>query len=202
MSGDSKCLGCGKSPGRTLSPEGLCGECVQQISTAATPPSQSGEEPIRPTLDFPDRIGSFKILDVLGEGGMGIVYLAEQEEPIRRRVALKLIKSGMDTRRVVARFESERQALALMSHPNIARVYDAGSTETGRPYFVMEYVPGIPITEYCDSNHLDTAERLRIFTQVCDGVQHAHQRGIIHRDLETVERAGDAPGAEAGAEDH
>ena len=128
-------------------------------------------------------IGNFRILQKLGEGGMGEVYEAEQTEPIRRRVALKIIKWGMDTKQVVARFESERQALALMNHPNIAKVFDAGATEQGRPYFVMEHVKGIPITEYCDTHRLDNRQRLDLFNQVCEGVQHAHQKGIIHRDI-------------------
>jgi len=130
-----------------------------------------------------DRIGPYRILRTLGEGGMGIVYLAEQEEPIRRKVALKVIKLGMDTKEVIARFESERQALALMNHPNIATIYDAGKTERGQPYFVMEYVPGVPIHEYCDRNRLSTKERLELFTQVCGAIEHAHQKGVIHRDL-------------------
>ena len=127
-------------------------------------------------------IGPYRLLQKLGEGGMGEVWLAEQTNP-RRRVALKLIKAGMDTREVVARFESERQALALMDHPAIAKVFDAGSTPEGRPYFVMEYVAGIPITDYCDKHKLTTRERMELFIQVCDGVQHAHQKAIIHRDL-------------------
>jgi len=135
------------------------------------------------TQPMPERIGPYKILDILGEGGMGVVYLAEQSEPIKRQVALKLIKLGMDTREVIARFESERQALAVMNHPNVAGVLDAGSTEQGRPYFVMEHVPGIRITEYCDQHCLDTKQRLGLFAQVCHAVQHAHQKGIIHRDL-------------------
>ena len=129
------------------------------------------------------RIGPYKLLQVIGEGGFGVVYMAEQEEPIRRRVALKLVKLGMDTKEVIARFEAERQALAMMEHPNIARVLDAGATETGRPYFVMELVRGVPITEYCDENCLSTRERLELFAQVCHAVQHAHQKGIVHRDL-------------------
>ncbi|MCH8852131.1 MAG: tetratricopeptide repeat protein [Planctomycetes bacterium] len=131
----------------------------------------------------PDRVGPYKILQELGEGGMGIVYLAEQTEPIRRRVALKLIKLGMDTKQVIARFETERQALALMNHPNVAKVLDAGATESGRPYFVMEYVKGESITAYCDRHRLTTKERLELFMQVCLAVQHAHQKGIIHRDI-------------------
>ncbi len=129
------------------------------------------------------RIGSYKILQQIGEGGFGVVYMAEQLEPVRRKVALKIIRLGMDTRQVIARFEVERQALALMDHPNIARVLDAGATETGRPYFVMELVRGIPITEYCDSRRLPARERLDLFMQVCSAIQHAHQKGIIHRDI-------------------
>jgi non-specific serine/threonine protein kinase/serine/threonine-protein kinase len=131
----------------------------------------------------PKTIGAYRVLQKLGEGGMGEVYEAEQERPVRRRVAVKLIKWGMDTKEVVARFESERQALALMNHPNIARVYEAGATEQGRLFFAMEYVPGVPITEYCDTNRLSTRERLALFIQVCSGIQHAHQKGVIHRDM-------------------
>ena len=130
-----------------------------------------------------DRIGRYKLLQQIGEGGCGVVYMAEQEEPVRRRVALKVIKLGMDTKNVIARFEAERQALALMDHPNIAKVLDAGATETGRPYFVMELVRGIKITEYCDQNDLSTKERLDLFIQVCRAIQHAHQKGVIHRDI-------------------
>ena len=129
------------------------------------------------------RIGRYKLLSVLGEGGMGIVYLAEQEGQIRRKVALKVIKPGMDSKRVIARFENERQALALLDHPNIAQVYDAGTTKTGRPYFVMERVKGLPITHYCDHHTLSIEGRLDLFQQVCHAVQHAHQKGIIHRDI-------------------
>ena len=128
-------------------------------------------------------IGPYRLLQMLGEGGMGEVWLAEQQTPIQRTVAVKLIKAGMDTKAVVARFETEQQALALMDHPNIARVFDAGSTAEGHPYFVMEYVPGPPITAYCDKHRLSMKERLELFMQVCDGVQHAHQKAIIHRDL-------------------
>ena len=131
----------------------------------------------------PERIGPYRIREILGEGGMGTVYLAEQTEPVKRRVALKIIKLGMDTREVIARFESERQALALMNHPNVAGVLDAGATEQGRPYFVMEYVPGEPITAYCDKHQLSLPERLNLFMQVCRAIQHAHQKGIIHRDI-------------------
>jgi len=128
-------------------------------------------------------LGSYRLRSVLGEGGMGIVYLAQQEHPIRRQVALKVIKPGMDSKRVIARFEAERQALALLDHPNIAHVYDAGTTDAGRPYFVMEYVKGLPITEYCDRQRLRIEDRLRLFQPVCLAVHHAHQKGIIHRDL-------------------
>ncbi len=131
----------------------------------------------------PRRIGPYLLLELLGEGGMGEVWLAEQMEPVRRRVALKIIKAGMDTKEVVARFESERQALALMDHPTIAKVFDGGSTPEGRPYFVMEFVEGVPITQHCDQYQLSTSERLELLSQVCEGVQHAHQKAIIHRDL-------------------
>ena len=130
-----------------------------------------------------DRIGRYKLLQQIGEGGCGMVYMAEQEEPVRRRVALKVIKLGMDTKSVIARFEAERQALALMDHPNIAKVLDAGATEAGRPFFVMELVRGTKITDYCDQNRLSPPQRLDLFVQVCRAVQHAHQKGIIHRDL-------------------
>jgi len=130
-----------------------------------------------------DRIGRYKLLQLIGEGGFGSVFMAEQTEPVTRRVALKIIKLGMDTKQVVARFEAERQALAMMDHPNIARVLDAGSTETGRPFFVMELVRGVPITEYCDKNQLSISDRIKLFLEVCSAVQHAHQKGIIHRDL-------------------
>jgi len=128
-------------------------------------------------------IDNYKILEVIGKGGMGTVYLAQQEKPIRRKVALKVIKPGMDSKEIVARFESEQQALALMNHPSIAQVYDSGTTEQGYPYFVMEYVPGVPITEYCDKNKMATDERLKLFEKVCDALQHAHFKGIVHRDI-------------------
>src|SRR4030043_457411 len=128
-------------------------------------------------------IGRYKLLEKIGEGGMAVVYMAEQPEPIRRKVALKVNKLGMDPRQVIARFEAERQALALMDHPSIAKVLDAGATETGRPYFVMELVQGVSITEYCDKNNLCTKDRLALFLEVCHAVQHAHQKGIIHRDI-------------------
>jgi serine/threonine protein kinase len=130
-----------------------------------------------------DRIGRYKLLQQIGEGGCGVVYMADQEEPIKRRVALKVIKPGMDTKEVLGRFEAERQALALLDHPNISKVLDAGATETGRPFFAMELVRGIPITRYCDENKLKTEQRLELFIQVCQAIQHAHQKGIIHRDI-------------------
>jgi serine/threonine protein kinase/tetratricopeptide (TPR) repeat protein len=146
---------------------------LTRIVRPSTPPSEKPG----------DRIGRYKLLEQIGEGGCGVVYMAEQEKPVRRRVALKVIKLGMDTKQVVARFEAERQALAMMEHPNIAKVLDGGATETGRPFFVMELVRGIKITEYCDQNNLSTNERLELFIQVCQAIQHAHQKGIIHRDI-------------------
>ncbi len=137
----------------------------------------------QPLYEIGSRIGGYKLLSVLGEGGFGMVYLAEQEHPIKRLVALKVIKPGMDTRQVIARFETERQALAMLDHPHIARVFEAGTTEAGRPYFAMEYVKGIPITEYCDRHKLGTRERLNLFIPLCQAIQHAHQKGIIHRDI-------------------
>src|SRR5205809_1714065 len=149
---------------------------MRSKGTAQGGPRAIGEKP-------GDRIGHYRLLQQIGEGGYGVVYMAEQETPVRRRVALKIIKPGMDTRSVIGRFEAERQALALMDHPNIAKVLDAGATETGRPFFVMELVRGIKITEYCDQNKLPTVERLKLFVQICHAVQHAHQKGIIHRDI-------------------
>ena len=138
----------------------------------------------RPTTECPgSQIGPYKLRECLGEGGMGVVWAAEQSTPIRRKVALKVIKPGMDSEAVVARFEAEREALALMDHPNIARVLDAGTTNRGRPYFVMELIRGVPITEFCDANKMPVLERLALFMQVCKAVQHAHQKGIIHRDI-------------------
>jgi serine/threonine protein kinase len=151
-------------------------------SAAPAPVEERDEEPSR--AEGPGaRIGRYKLLERIGEGGCGCVYFAEQKEPVRRRVALKVIRAGMDSQRVIARFEAERQALALMDHPNIAHVLDAGTTETGRPYFVMELVPGARITEYCDTNQLGTRQRIELFIQVCHAIQHAHQKGIIHRDI-------------------
>jgi eukaryotic-like serine/threonine-protein kinase len=136
-----------------------------------------------PLSGHPAQIGLYRIIRVLGQGGMGLVYEAEQLEPLRRTVALKVIRSGMDTREVLARFESERQALAVMDHPNIAKALDAGTTEDGLPYFVMELVAGMPIADYCNTEQLDVRHRLELFAGVCKGVQHAHQKGVIHRDL-------------------
>ena len=128
-------------------------------------------------------IGSYKLLEQIGEGGMGTVWMAQQTEPVKRLVAVKLIKAGMDSKQIIARFEAERQALALMEHPNISRVLDAGTTNSGRPYFVIDLVKGVPITKYCDEHHLTPRQRLELFIPVCQAVQHAHQKGIIHRDL-------------------
>ncbi|NGO40481.1 protein kinase [Limisphaera ngatamarikiensis] len=148
---------------------------------AAAPPSTP---PTSGPVEQPgDRVGPYKLLEKIGEGGVGIVFLAEQQTPFRRRVALKILKPGMDTRAVIARFESERQALALMDHPNIARVLDAGTTPTGRPFFVLELVPGLRITDYCERHRLPIPDRLRLFLQVCAAIQHAHQKGILHRDI-------------------
>jgi serine/threonine protein kinase len=137
-----------------------------------------------PSLEHPGtQIGPYKLLQQIGEGGMGVVYMAEQTQPVQRRVALKVIKAGMDSRQVIARFEAERQALAVMDHVNIARVLDGGTTEHGRPYFVMELVHGVPITQFCDDQRLTPRQRLELFVPVCQAIQHAHQKGIIHRDI-------------------
>lgn len=185
---DNLCSRCGETlPAGTA--EGFCPKCLLKLGlergsggeddSADSPPTEAAHAPHA----APERIGPYRILQSLGEGGMGIVYLAEQVEPIRRRVALKVVKPGMDSGEVLARFEAERQALAVMSHPNVARVFDAGVTEQGRPYFVMEYVPGIRITEFCDLRCLSVRERLELFTKVCEAIQHAHQKGVIHRDV-------------------
>src|SRR5256714_789902 len=150
---------------------------------AAVRQANVGRSRLAPGEISGDHVGRYKLLQQIGEGGCGIVYMAEQEEPVRRRVALKVIKLGMDTKQVIARFEAERQAVALMDHPNIAKVLDAGATETGRSYFVMELVRGVKITDFCDQNGLSTEARLRLFIQVCHAVQHAHQKGVIHRDI-------------------
>jgi serine/threonine protein kinase len=159
---------------------------------AGLPSPLRGEGPgVRGTATIDERIterpgtviGPYKLLEQIGEGGFGVVFMAEQTQPVRRKVALKVLKPGMDTRQVVGRFEAERQALALMNHPNIAHVFDGGVTPTGRPYFVMELVRGIPITEFCDQNHLPVRQRLELFITVCQAIQHAHLKGIIHRDV-------------------
>ncbi len=175
------CPDCGKElPLQT--PAGLCPHCLLKLAERAAPAAppplipRSSEQP-------GERIGRYKLLEVIGEGGFGTVWLAEQHEPVRRKVALKIIKLGMDTKEVIARFEAERQALALMDHPNIARVFDGGATENGRPFFVMELVKGVRITDYCDTRRLNTEARLKLFIEVCQAVQHAHQKGVIHRDL-------------------
>ncbi|MEE9128917.1 MAG: protein kinase [Phycisphaerales bacterium] len=155
----------------------------EDASTADIDPTVLRDPRPSGQLTLGQRIGRYIIREILGEGGFAVVYLAEQTEPVHRRVALKVIKLGMDTKQVIARFEAERQALAMMDHPNVAKVFDAGSTETGRPYFVMELVKGVFITEYCDRHRLTTRQRLELFMQVCQAVQHAHQKGIIHRDI-------------------
>jgi eukaryotic-like serine/threonine-protein kinase len=154
-------------PDATVPPPG-------EVSTISGQPSTPVDAPM---------FGNYRLLQKLGEGGMGEVWAAEQERPMRRKVAIKVIKAGMDSREVLARFESERQALALMNHPNIARVFEAGESSHGRPFFVMELVEGVPVTQYCDSNRLNTEERLALFVQICDAVQHAHHKGVIHRDI-------------------
>ena len=186
MAESRKCSNCGAElpPDQ---PDGPCPQCLAKPPLSAEPPPAVLEETIvlhLPAGENPgERIGRYKLLQDIGEGGFGIVYMAEQEEPVRRRVALKVIKLGMDTKQVIARFEAERQALALMDHPNIAKVFDAGATESGRPYFVMELVKGERITDYCDKNRLVTRERLNMFVQICHAIQHAHQKGVIHRDI-------------------
>jgi eukaryotic-like serine/threonine-protein kinase len=178
MTENRTCTICGSTVPAEL-PEGACSVCALQHALALEGTGDEAEV----AEAAGGRIGRYKLLEEIGEGGYGTVYLAEQTEPIRRRVALKVIKLGMDTKQVIARFEAERQALALMDHPNIAKVLDAGATETGRPFFVMEMVQGIKITDYCDQRRLSTRERLDLFIAVCRAVQHAHQKGIIHRDL-------------------
>jgi non-specific serine/threonine protein kinase/serine/threonine-protein kinase len=167
-------------------PAGLCPKCLILGAFDSTASSEGFETQTVQAGAPPaaeDDFGRYRIVRALGEGGMGTVYLAEQREPIRRRVALKVVKLGMDTAQVLARFNNERQALAMMEHPNIARIFDAGVTGRGRPYFVMEYIEGAPITHYCDRKRMTTKERLAVFLQVCRAVQHAHQKRIIHRDL-------------------
>src|SRR5437016_10879281 len=217
MSSGKTCRECGTAIPAD-GPGGFCAQCLlglglehpeDQPESASNPvgpdaPKSPAESLRGAASGFPslteksgDRIGRYRLLEEIGHGGCGVVYMAEQEEPVRRKVALKVIKLGMDTRQVVARFEAERQALALMDHPNIARFLDAGiigdpdsqlSTPNsqlflGRPYFVMELVGGIKITDYCDQHTLTTRQRLDLFIQVCRAVQHAHQKGVIHRDI-------------------
>src|SRR5262249_55354333 len=151
------------------------------LESPAAPPVATADQPVR---ERPGTvIGRYKLLEPIGEGGFGVVFMAEQQQPVRRKVALKVLKPGMDTKQVVARFEAERQALALMDHPHIAKVHDGGATPAGRPYFVMELVKGVPITAFCDRNQLTPRQRLELFGSVCQAVQHAPQKGIIHRDL-------------------
>jgi tetratricopeptide (TPR) repeat protein/tRNA A-37 threonylcarbamoyl transferase component Bud32 len=167
-----------------LKADAEAGEFLRVVEQA--PPTSPSSAPTlgqTPRDQAGDMVGRYKLLQQIGEGGFGVVYMAEQREPVKRRVALKIIKLGMDTRQVIARFEAERQALAMMDHPNIAKVLDAGSTQTGRPYFVMEYIKGVPILEYCDTEKLDIKARLELFTIVCSAIQHAHQKGLIHRDI-------------------
>jgi WD40 repeat protein/serine/threonine protein kinase len=180
------CSKCGSEFLTTNALGGLCAKCVARVALGAADdidfePAQSVSPP--PSEKLGELIGRYRLLKKIGEGGCGVVYLAEQEQPVRRQLALKIIKLGMDTKEVILRFEAERQALALMDHPNIARVLDAGATDTGRPYFVMELVKGIPITKYCDQKNLTTMDRLRLFVRVCQAIQHAHQKGVIHRDI-------------------
>src|SRR5882757_4426432 len=181
MAAEQTCKECGAELPANA-PQGLCPRCLASMGLGLLPAGAP------PKSDFVIEragmmIGRYKLLEKIGEGGFGIVYMAEQREPVQRKVALKIIKPGMDTREVIARFEAERQAIALMDHPNIARVLDAGATEAGRPYFVMELVRGIPITDYCDQKNLSTRERLQLFMKVCQAVQHAHQKAVIHRDI-------------------
>ncbi|HEX5106465.1 MAG TPA: serine/threonine-protein kinase, partial [Pirellulaceae bacterium] len=206
---------CGGDPARRDHIAGLLEAHLKLGSFLEVPPGAVARE-VEGTLDQPlerpgTQIGPYKLLQQIGEGGMGVVYMAEQKEPVERRVALKIIKPGMDTRQVIARFEAERQALAMMDHPNIAKVLDAGTVggiqnserrmqkaegtgsilnsefcilnSAGRPYFVMELVRGVPITQYCDEHHLTPRQRLELFLPVCQAIQHAHQKGIIHRDI-------------------
>jgi hypothetical protein len=152
------------------------------LEVPAVDPNATLDNP--PLIDGPGtKIGRYELLEQIGEGGMGLVYMAQQKKPVKRKVALKIIKPGMDSKQIIARFEAERQALAVLDHPNIAHVFDAGTTKTGRPYFIMEYVRGMSITRYCDEKKLSIEQRLRLFEQVCEGIHHAHQKGIIHRDL-------------------
>src|SRR5262245_54169357 len=176
---------CGTDSGRRERVQVLLHAYEEQASFLESPPPVGIAPTIaQPASAFPGTvIGPYKLVEQIGEGGMGTVWMDQQTEPVRRLVAVKLIKAGMDSRQVLARFGAERQALALMDHPNIARVLDAGATDQGRPYFVMDLVKGVPITRFCDERHLTPRERLELFIPVCPAVQHAHQKGIIHRDL-------------------
>src|SRR5689334_9558473 len=176
----------------TLCPACMLSAALEDVSQpqsasaiAVDPAAPTAELPHNPLRDEPlPSIGPrYKLLQAVAEGGMGVVYKADQRSPVHRTVAVKLIKLGMDTRQVLARFEAERQALAMLNHPNVAAVYDAGATDTGRPYFVMEWVPGEPITDFCDRHNYTTKQRLELFIQACDAIQHAHQKAIIHRDI-------------------
>src|SRR5207344_280019 len=180
----SNCPQCGAELG-SGDPAGLCPQClILGAFDSLAGAEESGTQTLETaTAPGDDDFGRYQIIRPLGEGGMGTVYLAEQREPIRRLVALKVIKLGMDTSQVLARFANERQALAIMDHPNIARIFDAGATPKGRPYFVMEYIEGVPITQYCDGKRMAIGQRLELFLAVCRAVQHAHQKGVIHRDL-------------------
>ncbi|UCD49924.1 MAG: serine/threonine protein kinase [Phycisphaerales bacterium] len=162
-------------------PEDLCPACLMRIVAQRGGNAETNDAALVEGLGT--MIGRYTLIKLIGEGGMGLVYLAEQQEPVKRRVALKIIKPGMDSKQVIARFEAERQALALLHHFSIARVFDGGTTEDGLPYFVMDYVKGLPITDYCDRHKLNVEQRLILFRQVCEAVHHAHQKGIIHRDL-------------------
>src|SRR5262245_56978847 len=174
---------CRDDAGALARVRGLLGAHDAAKSFLESPAVAVAAPPERPPESVGATIGPYKLLEQIGEGGFGVVFMAEQTAPVRRRVALKVLKPGVDTRQVIARFEAERQALALMDHENIARVLDAGETATGRPYFVMELVRGIPITEYCDAHRLPPRQRLELFVTVCHAVQHAHQKGVIHRDI-------------------
>src|SRR5689334_16844841 len=178
---------CGPDPHLRAEVEALLrhqGQLGDYLERPALDPDATRDLTAPPLTEVPGTVvGPYKLREQIGEGGMGVVYVAEQTQPVRRKVAIKIIKPGMDTRQVIARFEAERQALAMMDHPNIARVFDGGTTPSGRPYFVMELVRGIPITDFCDQNHLPVADRLGLFITVSQAVQHAHQKGVIHRDL-------------------
>jgi serine/threonine protein kinase/tetratricopeptide (TPR) repeat protein len=184
MADERLCRTCGSELPSNSPDRDICPKCVINLAIEAQE-THASDRPGATTAaeTAPEQIGPYRILEPLGEGGMGIVYLAEQREPVRRRVALKLIKPGMDSKQVLARFESERQALAIMNHRSVAKVFDAGVSENGRPYFVMEYVQGVPITLHCDAHRYSLRDRLELFVQTCEAIQHAHQKGIIHRDI-------------------